>query len=136
MLGRLDRWRGLAPLLLRLAVGIVALSHGQEKVFDGMARHVATVTGTLHLPWALAYASAYAELAGAALLLVGLFTRWAALALTVVLGTAVFGVHWAYGLRGTGGFELPLSLLGGAAALVLLGGGWLSADRNLLGKEW
>jgi putative oxidoreductase len=135
VLGRLDRWRGLAPLLLRLAVGVVAFSHGQEKVFGGMARHVATVTGTLHLPWALAYASAYVELAAAVLVLLGLFTRWAGLALAIVLGTAVFRLHWAFGLRGPGGFELPLSVLAGAAALAFLGGGWLSLDRAL-GKEW
>ena len=136
MLGRLDRWRGAAPLVLRLAVGVVAVAHGQEKVFGGMVRHVEVVTRTLHLHPALAYASAYAELLGGVLLLLGLFTRWAALALAVILGTAVVRLHWAYGLRGPGGFELPLSVLAGALALLLLGGGWLSLDRSVLGKEW
>jgi putative oxidoreductase len=136
VLGRLDRWRGAAPLLLRLAVGLVMLSHGQEKVFGSMARHLATVTGTLHLHWGLAYASAYAELLGGVLLLLGLFTRWAALAMAVILATAVFRIHWAYGLRGPGGFELALSVLAAALALVFLGGGWLSVDKSLLGKEW
>ena len=132
---RLDRFRGAAPLLLRLAVGSVVLARGQEKVFSGMPRQVELMTRTLHLHWALAYAAAYAELAGAALLLVGLFTRWAGLALAALLGFAIVRVHWVYGLRGPGGFELPLVLCAGALALAFLGGGWLSLDRSLLGKE-
>ena len=135
LLGRLDRFRGAAPLILRLGVGVVLLGRGQEKVFSGMARHVDVVTRTLHLHWALAYVSAYVELAGAALLLLGLFTRWAAGAVAVVLCVAIVRVHWAYGLRGPGGFELPLTLCAGALALVLLGGGWLSVDRHVLGRE-
>ena len=132
MLKRLDRFRGAVPLLLRGAVGVVMLAHAQHTVFSGMARQVDLVTRTLHLPWPVAYLSAYAELAGAALLLLGLFTRWAGLTLAVILGVAIARVHWAYGLRGPGGFELPLVLCAAALALVFLGGGWLSLDRHLL----
>ena len=132
---RLDGFRGAVPLLLRAAVGVVVLAHAQHTVFSGgMARHVDLVTRTLHLPWPVAYLSAYAELLGAGLLLLGLFTRVAGLTLAVILGVAVARVHWAYGLRGPGGFELPLVLCAGALALVLLGGGWLSLDRHLLGE--
>ena len=121
------------PLLLRAAVGVVMLAHAQHTVFSGgMGRHVDLVTGTLHLPWPVAYLSAYAELLGAGLLLLGLFTRWAGLTLAVILAVAITRVHWAYGLRGPGGFELPLVLCAGALALVFLGGGWLSLDRHLL----
>ncbi|HEX5042247.1 MAG TPA: DoxX family protein [Candidatus Polarisedimenticolaceae bacterium] len=133
MLGRLDRFQDAVPLLLRAAVGVVVLAHAQHTVFSGgMARHVDLVTRTLHLPWPVAYLSAYAELLGAGLLLLGLFTRYAGLTLAVILGVAVTRVHWAYGLRGPGGFELPLVLCAGALALVFLGGGWLSLDRHLL----
>lgn len=133
MLKRLDRFQGAVPLLLRAAVGVVMLAHAQQTVFSGgMGRQVAVVTGALHLPWPVAYVSAYAELLGAGLLLVGLFTRWAGLTLAVILGVAIARVHWAYGLRGPGGFELPLVLCAGALCLVFLGGGWLSLDRHLL----
>lgn len=132
MLKRLDRFRGMVPLLLRGAVGLVTLVHAQHTVFSGMARQVDLVTGVLRLPWPVAYLAAYAELAGAVLLLLGLFTRWAGLTLAVLLGVAIARVHWAYGLRGPGGFELPLVLCAGALALVFLGGGWLSLDRHLL----
>jgi len=132
---RLDGFRGAVPLLLRAAVGVVVLAHAQHTVFSGgMARHVDLVTRTLHLPWPVAYLSAYAELLGAGLLLLGLFTRFAGLTLAVILGVAIARVHWAYGLRGPGGFELPLVLCAGALALVFLGGGWLSLDRHLLGE--
>jgi putative oxidoreductase len=136
LLSRLSRWSDAAPLALRVAVGLVLASHGWDKVSGGMAAHVHTVTRTLHLHWSLAYLSAYAELAGGVLLLLGLFTRWAALAAAVILGTAMFRVHWSYGLRGPGGFELPLALLGGAVALVFLGAGRLSLDRGVLKREW
>jgi putative oxidoreductase len=133
VLKRLHRFQGAVPLLLRAAVGVVVLAHARHTVFSGgMARHVDLVTRTLHLPWYVAYLSAYAELLGAGLLLLGLFTRWAGLTLAVILGVAVARVHWAYGLRGPGGFELPLVLCAGALALVVLGGGWLSLDRHLL----
>jgi len=116
-------------------VGVVVLAHAQHTVFSGgMTRHVDLVTRTLHLPWPVAYLSAYAELLGAGLLLLGLFTRVAGLTLAVILAVAVARVHWAYGLRGPGGFELPLVLCAGALALVFLGGGWLSLDRHLLGE--
>ena len=133
MLKRLDRFHGAVPLLLRAAVGVVMLAHAQHTVFSGgMARQVEVVTRALHLPWYVAYLAAYAELLGAGLLLIGLFTRWAGLTLAVILGVAILRVHWAYGLRGPGGFELPLVLCAGALALVVLGGGWLSLDRHLL----
>ena len=132
---RLDRFHGVVPLLLRAAVGAVMLAHAQHTVFSGgMARQVDVVTRALHLPWPVAYLAAYAELLGAGLLLIGLFTRWAGLTLALILGVAIARVHWAYGLRGPGGFELPLVLCAGALALVLLGGGWLSLDRHLLGE--
>jgi putative oxidoreductase len=133
VLRRLDRFHDAVPLLLRATVGVVMVAHAQQTVFaGGMARHVDLVTRTLHLPWPVAYLSAYAELLGAGLLLLGLFTRWAGLTLAVILGVAIARVHWAYGLRGPGGFELPLVLCAGALALVFLGGGWLSLDRHLL----
>ena len=130
---RLDRFHGVVPLLLRAAVGAVMLAHAQHTVFSGgMARQVDMVSRTLHLPWPVAYLAAYAELLGAGLLLIGLFTRWAGLTLALILGVAIARVHWAYGLRGPGGFELPLVLCAGALCLVFLGGGWLSLDRHLL----
>jgi uncharacterized membrane protein YphA (DoxX/SURF4 family) len=122
---RLDRLRGAAPLLLRLAVGVVLLSRGPERAF---AR-------AIHVAGAMVRPLGYVELLAAALLTLGLFTRWAGLATALLLALAVTGGHWAYGLRGPGGFELPLVLCAGSLALVLLGGGWLSVDRHVLGRE-
>jgi len=42
-------------------------------------------------------------------------------------------IHWNQGL--VKGYEFTLSLLAGAVALMILGGGWLSVDK-LIKKEW
>jgi uncharacterized membrane protein YphA (DoxX/SURF4 family) len=62
-----------------------------------------------------------------------LFTRWAALFIAGVMVVATTTIHWNQGL--VKGYEFTLSLLAGAIALMILGGGWLSMDK-LVKKEW
>ncbi len=134
LLGRLKALDGFAPLLLRAVIGIIFVVHGYPKLFGGMEKFTSTVTNNLGLPWYMAYVAALSEFAGGILLILGLFTRWAALFISGVMVVAITRVHWHQGL--VKGFEFPLSLLAGAVTLVILGGGWLSVDRTIIKKEW
>jgi putative oxidoreductase len=134
ILGRLEKARSFAPLLLRLVVGAVGIYHGHGKLFGGMDRFVETVEG-LHLPapLLLAWVAALSEFVGGIFLVLGLMTRWAALFFAVTMGVAVFRVHWNDGFKG---YEFPLVLLVAAVSLVFTGGGWLSFDRHVVRSEF
>jgi len=133
LLGRLKGLHDLAPLILRLVLGLIFIVHGYHKFFGEMERFIGTVTGRLGMPLFMAYVAAFSEFGGGILLVLGLFTRWAALFISGVMVVAITKIHWHQGL--VKGYELPLSLLAGAVTLMILGGGWLSVDK-LTKKEW
>jgi len=112
-----------AALLLRLALGTMFVAHALLKVF------VFTLPGTvqffesLGLPAALAYATVSAELAGGILLILGIGTRWVAVALIPFLLGATWvhlGNGWLFSAP-KGGWEYPVFLAIAAAAQALLG---------------
>ena len=96
------------------------------------------------LNWFLA---TWGELVFAVMLLLGLFTRFAAISLVVVTVVAAAAVHWPAdwnGLaalwdgyvitsKGAGNFKLPLLFVLMLLPLVFHGGGNLSLDRALVG---
>jgi putative oxidoreductase len=125
--------QSLGLLLIRGMVGWVMVFHGSQKLFKafdggGMEGFIGIVKGlNVPQPEALAYAAAIAELAGGALLIVGLITRIAAIPVAATMYTAAFLVHGkAFG--GQGGMEFPLTLAVVATALVFTGPGLFSAD--------
>ena len=80
LLGKLSGLHGLAPLILRLVLGVIFIAHGYPKLFGGgMEKFVGTVTTKVGMPPFMAYVAALSEFGGGVLLLLGLFTRWAAL---------------------------------------------------------
>ncbi|MBT2785796.1 MULTISPECIES: DoxX family protein [unclassified Halomonas] len=118
--------------LLRIALGVMTLSHGLLKVF------VFTLPGTvgyfesLGLPGFLAYLTIAAEVGGGIALLLGVYTRRVSLALVpVLLGAALvhFGNGWMFSNPG-GGWEFPVFW---AIALIVqagLGSGrWVLSPR-------
>jgi putative oxidoreductase len=123
----LDRLQPLALLALRLVLGIIMLAHGYSKLFGGFHKHAAFLS-SVGLPWWLAYFSTSAEVGGGILLIVGLFTRCAALAVCIDLAVAIWKVHWKNGLLAEHGYEFPLAIATIAFALVFLGGGPISLD--------
>ena len=134
LLGKLSVLQGLAPLILRLVLGVIFIAHGHPKLFGGgMEKFVGTVTGRVGMPAFMAYVAALSEFGGGVLLLLGLFTRWAALFIAGVMVVATTTIHWNQGL--VKGYEFTLSLLAAALVLMILGGGWLSVDK-LIKKEW
>ncbi len=132
MLGRLRKIQDLAPLVLRVVIGAVGIYHGHPKLFGGMGKFVQTVEA-LGMPGALAWAAAIAEFVGGIFLILGLFTRWAALLFMITMAVAVAKVHFH---QGFGEYEYPLVLATAAFSILFTGGGWLSIDRTLLKKEF
>ena len=126
----LDRLHPLAVLGLRLALGAIMIAHGAQKVFGGMPRFMGMLQN-LGIPPVLGYLTAAAEFGGGILLVVGLLTRLAALAIVIDMAVAIDKVHFKNGLLSAGGkvgYEFPLACGIIAFALIFLGAGPISLD--------
>jgi putative oxidoreductase len=134
----------IAALLLRVAAGLIFLPHGWSKINSdgGAGAFAADIAANYGIPAFLGYAAAWAELVGAALLIVGLLTRLDALLLAGTMFVATFVVQLRDALYevpagaiklfvAVRGIELPLSLFAICTALTLIGAGRLSIDHLL-----
>jgi putative oxidoreductase len=131
----LDRLQPLALLLMRLALGAIMVAHGYHKVFGGLHQH-AQMVASLGLPAWLGYVSAFTEFLGGLLILVGLFTRVAALGVCLDLFVAIWKVHLHNGLIGSPdrpGYEFALAAFALAFAIIFFGGGPIAMDHILRG---
>ena len=99
-----------AALLLRVSLGVLFLAHGGLKFFVFTPAGAAKFFDSVGLPPSLAYVTIAVEVLGGTALILGLWTRVAAVAvLPIVLG-AIFTVHGAAGFFFTnphGGWEFP-----------------------------
>jgi putative oxidoreductase len=114
-----------AALMLRVALGAMFIAHALLKYYVFTLPGTAQFFQALGLPGALAYATFWAELAGGALILAGMYSRWAAVALIPILVGATWahlGNGWVF-TAANGGWEYPAFLTVAAAALALLGDG-------------
>jgi len=130
--------RDLALLVTRIAVGLVFLAHGWQKLSTNGIDGTAAFFDTVGVPAASAAAwfAAVVELAGGAALVLGLAVPVAGLLLLVDMIGAFLFVHAGAGLFvEQGGAELVLAL--GAAALLLaaVGAGRFSVDHLLAGRR-
>jgi putative oxidoreductase len=120
----------MALLALRLWLGLsMLLLHGWDKLtgFTQMAPQFPDPLGIgSHASLAL---SVLAEALCSVLLVLGLFTRLAALGLIINLGVAFWFVH-GHALTGAHSGELAFVYLAGYVALFLAGGGRLSLDAR------
>lgn len=128
------RLAGLAPLILRLILGGIMLVHGWQKLQGGPAAFGRGALAGLGVPAPvlMGYVVTFTELIGGALLIVGLLSRLAALALTINLTVAIALVKVNVGLiapEGKGaGAELDLALIAGFLAILVMGPGPTSLD--------
>jgi putative oxidoreductase len=134
--------RDLSYLLIRLTAGGMLLVHGIFKVMP-MAEKGFTATieafafGSMARrgiePALLAaYTVFFLETIGAAMIMLGLFTRFFAAAVAVEFIVITFIAHWQYGFSWTrGGWEYPLFWGLIIFAIALRGGGPYSLDRRL-----
>jgi putative oxidoreductase len=121
-----------ALLLLRLAIGVMMIHHGQEKLADPQ-QFANTYVASLHLPFPLffAYAAGFSELIGSWLLIFGLFTPFGALAITGTMTVAAYQHILTAGLN-IYVLELVALYLAGSLAVLLLGPGRFSFDGAIV----
>ena len=117
-----------AALLLRLALGVMFIAHGLLKLLVFTPAGTAGFFASVGFPGWLAYPVIAAETLGGVLLIVGVFPRWVAAALTLeLLGASTVHLHngWLF-TSPNGGWEYPVFLAVSSLALALIGDGALA----------
>jgi putative oxidoreductase len=113
-------------LLLRAVLAILLLFHGVSKLSGGIAPIIGMVEKA-GLPGAFGYLVYIGEVVAPLLILVGVFTRPAALVVAVNMVVALLLAHTSqfFTMGPTGGWALELQamFLAGALAVALLGAG-------------
>ncbi len=129
--------KGYAALPLRLAIGIMFIPHGAQKLFGLFGGGGLAVVGQKFAEMGFQPGTLWAGLVGASeffgglCLVLGFLTRCATLPLMATMGVAIFRVHWSHGFFAQqGGFEYPFVILGGLISLFILGGGKGAIDRR------
>jgi putative oxidoreductase len=131
----LERLQWLAPLLARLAVGLLFMSTGWGKVHS--IDKVTAFFESLHIPapGLNAVVVGYSELLGGTLLVLGLATRLAAIPLIVSMAVAILtaklgDLHNVFDLVGFDEFTYLVVLV----MIVLLGPGAVALDHLLIAR--
>lgn len=126
----------LGKLLLRLAVGGLMLFHGLHKLFDG----VGFISGLLvekGLPGFIAYGVLIGEVVAPILIIVGLFTRPAALVLafTMIVAWLMVGMGKTFALDAVGAWAIEslVYFFIGSLAVAFLGAGRYAVGK---GPAW
>jgi len=144
------RRNGWALVPLRLVVGFGFAAHGYAK----LARGPESFAAILHVmgipaPGLMAWATSLLEFLGGTSVMLGAFVLPLSLPLTVVMLTAMFGVHLRYGFSsirlqafsasgavfGPVGYELNLLYVAALLVLALCGPSPLSVDRWLWNRK-
>lgn len=127
-----------APLPLRLAMGLIFVGHGAQKVLGsfggpGFNKWISNSTPFpfMRPSWLWMAAAAISELVGGILLFLGLLTRAGAFLIACVMLTALVGVHWPNFFVSNNGIEYPLAPLAMALSLLISGGGMASIDHAI-----
>lgn len=132
----LNALQPFALLALRIALGIIFFTHGYPKLVHGAAMQ--GFFSQHGLPGYFVYISGVLEVFGSVLLVLGLFTRPAALLLAVEMAVAILKVHSSKGYLAVHEYEFPLTLAVACFALATVGAGKLSVDQPLFerGGGW
>jgi len=137
-----ERLGSFGEPLIRVTAGLLLMPHGAQKLFglfggggiSGMAGFFAQIGIEPAVP--VAILAGLVEFLGGLFLALGLLTRPAALAITVLMAVATFQVHLGNGFFWTGGgYEYPLFWGLVALGFVLRGGGRYSVDARI-GREF
>jgi len=130
-----------SSLVLRLMLATVIMPHGAQKLlgwfggpgFFGTLEFFAT---QMAVPPYLTLLVIFFEFIGSVCLLVGFLTRLMAAGIFVIMSVAIWLVHWQngffmnwFGQKQGEGFEFHLLAIAITLALMIKGGGLLSADR-------
>ena len=130
-----DKWGGYAPLVLRVATGIVFFAHGVMKLTMGVSG-VGAFLGMLGFPLSSVFAVILIaiEVVGGLALIAGFMTHWAAKLTGLAMLVALLVVFAPKGLvlGGEGGFVLLL--IAASVSLMITGPGKFALDNILLRK--
>lgn len=132
----------IAPLMIRIPLGLIFIAHGSQKLlglFDGQG-----LTGTfktfeekMGIPPIFTLLAIIAEFGGGLGIVTGFLTRLSAAGISAVMLVAIYKIHWAHGfflnincITGRGhDIEYNIALLGMALYLLIAGGGRWCLDR-------
>ena len=134
---RIVRTQGWGLTVLRVVLGIVFLVHGAQKLFVFGFGGVAGLLGGLGVPapGLFAVVVTLVEVVGGIALILGLFTRVAAIMLAVDMLVATLTAHLANGFFAqNGGYEFTLLLLAASVALAVAGPGEAALDRVIAAR--
>lgn len=129
-------------LILRLVLGVIFIAHGYPKLFvfgvSGFAGFLSRLG--VPIPGFFAVVVILVEFVGGIILILGIFTRWAALLQAIEMLIAILLVKVKVGLiapmdKPGVGAELDLALLAGALVLLVFGPGSISVELGLFKKE-
>jgi uncharacterized membrane protein YphA (DoxX/SURF4 family) len=117
---------GLALLIIRLVTGGIFLYHGILKLTNmgGATAFFASMGLSVAVAWIIALV----ETIGGALLVVGLFTRWTAIPLGIIMLGAIIMVKSKVG--GIGPMEAEIMLLAACLSIALAGSGKYSLFKK------
>src|SRR3984957_6501937 len=121
---------GLA--ILRVALALIFIYHGNPKLVraDAGMREFFMQHG---FPGYFVGLAGILECIGGGLLLIGLFTRPAALLLAAEMGIAIWRVKMVHGVFAVNEYQFELALGAASVALATVGAGSLSVDHVMLG---
>lgn len=130
-----------SPFFLRIVLGCIMAGHGSQKLFGWFGGYGFHNTAAffdklgLHPGNVMAGLAGGGEVLGGVLFILGLFTRFAALDVIVIMIVAIKSTYDGQILMtGPGtGIDLPLAVLAGSLILLEVGGGALSVDSKLGG---
>ncbi len=141
LFGSQNDWSGL---VLRVALGVVMLPHGAQKLFGwfggyGFSATMSFFTNTMKLPWIISILVILIELFGSIGLIVGFASRAWALGLIIIMVEAIyttnmkngFFMNW-FGNQPGEGYEYHLLIIGICIAILLTGSGKYSLDNIIL----
>lgn len=138
---------GAAPLIARVGLGLVIFPHGAQKVLGiwgghGLQATMDSFQQWFGLPYLVTVLVAAAEFLGALALMLGLFSRFVAATLVLVMAGAVilvtrghFFMNWYNQPQYGEGFEFHLLAVALGLIVMIRGGGKYSLDA-LLSRRW
>jgi putative oxidoreductase len=136
MLDFLGAYAAWGPTLIRLGAACTLVAHGYPKLFGpqpgpkGFAGYLKNLG--IPNPMLMSYVVGIAEFVGGGCLLIGLFTRLAALVVAIQFLVIILKVKWSKGfLLSEGGWEWDWTLLAMMLSLLLTGPGRLALDNRI-----
>ena len=134
----LDRYREFGPFFIRIALGLVMIGHGSQKLFgafgggglSGTAEFFNQIGIAPGLFWATIVA--VVETFGGLFVLIGFLTRFASIFIGMTMFVAMTWVHLQNGFfLSSRGIEFTLVLFCMAVTLTLVGPGRVSVESML-----